>query len=102
MALADAFAHRDPLSFLSTLILLEKLPREEFYQILQQSCELFVQAMLSHSNLNTPSEESRQLAANRTMKDINQAVQTLRQAMTYCQANVGIGHICGFLAASLR
>ena len=42
------------------------------------------------------------MGRSRTGVDLTAAAGTLQRAMDACDANIGTGHICGWLAAVLR
>lgn len=98
---AQAFARRERLQLLQTLVGMEKLPRATFRQCLLQWIDLLEQAMLVRSGIDSPLPLCRELARSRTMAELMQATEQLRQAAEYCEANVGVGHLCGALATAL-
>lgn len=98
---ALAFSRRDRLQLLQLLVNMEKMPRANFRQCLLQWIDLLEQAMLVRSGIDSPMALCRELAKNRTMSELMQALEQLRQAANYCEANVGVGHLCGALAATL-
>ena len=63
--------------------------------------ELLTDAMLVRSGL-PGSPEAADIGHSRTGSDLAMAVQHLQKAMDACAANIGTGHICGWLAAALR
>ena len=96
----QAFAARNKLAMIELLTSMEKMPRQELLTCLTQWAELLHAAMLVRNGAPAPSAAGRTLANRRTLKELMQAVQTLQQAMVWAQANVGVGHICGALAAA--
>ena len=60
-----------------------------------------IQALQAQSGIDTPLAQSREIARRRTMAELSQAIAQLSKAAEACQANVGVGHLCGMLAATL-
>ena len=98
---AQAYASRDKLQLLQLLVSMEKLPRPNFRACLLEWVGLLEQAMLVRSGIDATTQACRQIARVRTMAELMQATQQLRQAAEYCEANVGVGHLCGVLTAAL-
>lgn len=101
LAFAEAFAQGDRLQLLELLVKLEKTQRDDFYQLLLQWRGLLVQALQAQNGVDTPLAQSREIARRRTMAELSQAIAQLGKAAEACQANVGVGHLCGMLAATL-
>ncbi len=72
-----------------------------FYQLLLQWRGLLVQALQAQNGVDTPLAQSREIARRRTMAEASQAIAQLGKAAEACQANAGVGHLCGMLAATL-
>ena len=89
------------LQLLELLVKLEKAQRDDFCQLLLQWRALLVQALQAQSGIDTPLAQSREIARRRTMAELSQAIAQLSKAAEACQANVGVGHLCGMLAATL-
>lgn len=101
LTFAEAFAQGDRLQLLELLVKLEKTQRDDFYQLLLQWRGLLVQALQAQNGVDTPLAQSREIARRRTMAELSQAIAQLGKAAEACQANVGVGHLCGMLAATL-
>ena len=101
LTFAEAFAQGDRLQLLELLVKLEKAQRDDFYQLLLQWRGLLVQALQAQNGVDTPLAQSREIARRRTMAELSQAIAQLGKAAEACQANVGVGHLCGMLAATL-
>lgn len=102
VALAEACARRDVLALTQTLSKMEKIKREALLLVLHQLQALVAEAISAKAEIAavTPSAVllSQELSAARLMtlyKDLQQAVES-------AEANVGAGHICGFLAVRLH
>lgn len=100
-AFAQAFARRDRMQLLQILVSMEKMPRNTFRQTLLQWIDLLEQAMLTRSGIDSPLQLCRELARSRTMAELMHAVEQLQTTADRCEANVGVGHLCGALAAKL-
>lgn len=101
LTFAEAFAQGDRLQLLELLVKLEKAQRDDFCQLLLQWRALLVQALQAQSGIDTPLAQSREIARRRTMAELSQAIAQLSKAAEACQANVGVGHLCGMLSATL-
>jgi len=100
--LAAAYADGDGLSLTRTLCKLEKLKREQLLPVLEHLQGLLAEALLAKSAQPVFRDAARRLAEKRTAAALLQGVKTVQQAYEAANANVGVGHICGFLAVSLR
>lgn len=98
---ARAYAERDRFALTSLYCSLEALPRENLQLLLQQWRQLLTDAMLVRSGL-PGSTEAAAISRSRTGLDLTAAIDHLQQALNACDANIGTGHICGWLAAVLR
>lgn len=99
---AAAYAGRDVLGLMQTLVPMEKWKRDALAEILQQWLELLESALTSRSGLHALTPQARQLAKMRTGSDLHHCVQTLKQALEYTQSNVSPAAVCGWLAWELR
>ena len=97
---AEAFARKDTLALTMTLCAMEKQPRNKLQDMLAQWRQLLADAMLVRAGLpGTP--EATSIGRSRTGTDLAQAVQVLQKALDACAANIGTGHICGWLVTAL-
>lgn len=97
---AAAFAAADRFAMAKLLCSMEKLSRDQMSKILRQWLQLVTEALLCRSGV-PGSRQAAFLAAGRTAQALMDAANTLEHARTCCEANVGVGHICGWLAVKL-
>ena len=98
---ARCFAERDRYGMTLLLCSLEKQPRDQLLDIFLQWKQLLTDALLVRSGI-PGSPDATRLGSTRTAVDLADAAKTVQTAMDRCTANVGAGHICGWLAATLR
>lgn len=98
---AQCYAAADTYGLIQLLCSMEKLPRDKILEVLTQWKQLLADALLVRAGLPGGPEAAR-LAHSRTAPDLAAAADTVQRAMDHCAANVGAGHICGWLAVSLR
>ena len=99
---AKAFASRDTLGLLQTLVPMEKWKRDELAKILSGWVELLESALACRSGLPAVSHLARDLAAARPAGELRRAIEELRKAAEYTQSNVSPAAICGYLSWALR
>ena len=97
---AEAFAAEDRFALVSLLAAMEKQPREKLLEILGQWKQLLTDAMTARAGLPGGAMAS-SLGRSRTARSLSDAARTVQTAMEACEANVGAGHTCGWLAATL-
>lgn len=97
---AAAFAAADRFALARLLCSMEKISREQMGSILRQWLQLITEALLCRSGV-PGSRQAAALAAGRTAQALMNAANALEHARTCCEANVGVGHICGWLAVTL-
>ena len=79
---------------------MEKLPRDKLLDVLTQWKQLLADALLVRAGI--PGDPDAAMLANRrTAAALAASAEIVQQAMDHCSANVGAGHICGWLAVSL-
>lgn len=98
---ARAFAEKDPMALTQVLCSMEKLPRSAFQDILEQWHGLLTDALLARAGLAVPPEAAA-IGRRRTGGEVSAALRVLQKAREDCMANVGTGHICGWLLIRLR
>ena len=101
LAFARAFAQKDTLALTETLCAMEKTSRADLLSLLHQWRSLLTNALMVQAGL-TGSREASDIAHNRTGRELSHAVEILQQAQDACNANAGVGHLCGWLAVTLR
>lgn len=101
-ALLDAFADGDRLRATETLWKLEKYKRDPLIAVLRPALGVLGEALAVKSGAQAASPLSGKLAEQRTAADLASAYRDLREMLTAAERNVGVGHICGCLAARFR
>ncbi len=97
---AEAFAKKDTLALTRILCGMEKQPRSKLAEILIQWRQLLTDAMLVRSGL-PGAPEAAAIGRSRTGAELAAAAQALQKAQDACAANIGTGHICGWLVTVL-
>ena len=101
-AFLRSFSGRDALTLTQTLAPMEKMPREQLLQELEQWRTVLQQALTYRSGMKALSEAARQLGESRSAAEILQAIRCLEKATEYLRGNVSGGAICGYLVWALR
>lgn len=100
MEFAEAFGENDRFALTRLLCSMEKMPRDQLRRCLARWKMSLTDAIAYRSGVPcTP--EAQLLGKRRTAQDLALAAEKIQKAMEYCAANIGVGHICGDLAASL-
>ena len=102
LAFAQAFAQKNNLELVRTLVPMEKLKREPLYDLLQQWMNLMEEALICRSGVRTVSPLSRKLASARSSTELYDAAEALRKAADYLKGNVSPAAVCGYLSWALR
>jgi len=100
--IAAAFAAGDRLTLTGALCKMEKLKREQLLPILQQTQALVAEAMTAKARRMQAAGAAQALAEKKTAERLLTVYKDLQRAMDAANANVGVGHVCGFLASRLR
>ena len=98
---AAAFAKKDAMALLKVLCAMEKQPRAKLQELLEQWRQLLTDALLVRAGV-AASSEAASMGRSRTGADLSAALRSLQRALDNCAANVGTGHICGWLLVQLR
>lgn len=98
---AAAFAKKDAMALLSVISAMEKQPRAKLQELLEQWRQLLTDALLVRAGV-AASTEAAAIGKTRTGADISDALRSLQRALDLSAANVGAGHICGWLLVQLR
>ena len=101
-AFCAAYSARDVMGLMQTLVPMEKWKRDALIPLLTQWLEILEQAMVIRAGLAAASPLSAQIAANRSSKEIMEAVSALKQSIDYARGNVSCAAICGWLEWALR
>ncbi|MBP3313051.1 MAG: DNA polymerase III subunit [Oscillospiraceae bacterium] len=102
IALATALGKGDGLSCTLTLNKMEKLKREQLLPILQQMQTVIAEAMTIKAGISATGELSQHLATQLTASRLRELYDLFGKMAVASNANVGTGHICGYLAVGLR
>lgn len=97
---AQSYAAGDRFALTQLLCSMEKLPRDKLLEILTQWKQLLTDALLVRAGI-PGGPEAAALGQRRTAAALTAAANTVQQAMEHCAANIGAGHICGWLAVAL-
>ncbi len=98
--LCEAYAKQDALALTQTLMKLERRKREQLLPILRQVRGTVAEA-LAH-RCGAPQTEETPFVSARTTADLTKACRSLEEAIRAAEANAGVGHVCGYLAVTLR
>ncbi len=98
----EAFAARDALGLVQTLVPMEKWKRDALSEILRSWLELMEEALASRSGRPALSPQARLLAQSRSSQELYQAAAHLRKAADYAMSNVSPAAVCGWLSWELR
>lgn len=97
-----AFAEKNSLLLVQTLVPMEKWKRDALAEILADWLDLLESALASRSGIHALSAQARELAQLRTGSELHDGVLCLKKALEYTQSNVSPAAICGWLAWALR
>lgn len=97
-----AFAGKDTLLLMQTLVPMEKWKRDALGEILSSWVELMESALASRGGIRAVSPYARELAQLRTGAELHDAVLSLKKALEYTQSNVSPAAVCGYLEWNLR
>ena len=100
--LVKAFAGKDTLLLMQTLVPMEKWKRDALTEILSSWVELMESALACRSGIRAVSPYARELAQLRTGAELHDAVRSLKKALEYTQSNVSPAAVCGYLEWNLR
>ena len=98
----QALTRQDALGLARTLVPMEKMKRDQLIPLLQQWLELTESALACRSGGVATGQISRDLAQQRSSRELMQAVQTLQTAIEYTKSNVSPAAICGWLQWEMR
>ena len=99
---ARAFAARDTLGLLQTLVPMEKWKRDDLARLLTGWAELLESALACRSGVQAVSPLARNLASARPAGELRMAIDQLRKAQMYTMSNVSPAAVCGYLSWALR
>lgn len=102
LGLGEAFAGHDIFVLTQVLCKMEKLKRDQLIPILRQMLDILAQALQTKAGIPSRLPVVELLAKQKTARQLMCACEDLRQALASADRNVGVGHICGYLAVRLR
>ena len=97
----QSFSGRDTMGLTRLLVGMEKWKRDQAIPEWQVWLQLLQSALISHSGQETVSPLARQLA-ERSDRELMQAITALQKIIEYAQGNVSVAAICGYLQHALR
>ncbi len=97
-----AFAGRDSVELLATLVPMEKMKRDQLIPTLQQWLSVLEESLVCRAGGRALTEQARQLAASRSSADLLHATRELQKCIEYARGNVSCAAICGYLQWVLR
>lgn len=98
--LLELLVRRDSLALVSLAASLERKSRDEFLSLLTAWKELFALALMARAGAAAP-EDAVRMAGALAGTALMQCVRAMNTCLDAANANVGQGHLCGFLAAVL-
>ncbi len=98
---AAAFAQQDSFAMVQLLGAMERLPRDKLLEIFLQWKQLLADALTVRAGL-PGGPQATAMGRGRTAQSLASAAGAIQRAMDACAANVGSGHICGWLTVFLR
>ncbi len=101
-AFCAAFAQRDVLGLLRTLVPMEKWKRDQLIPALQQWLSVLEEGLACRSGGRALTAQARQLAASRDSADLLAAIREIQKSIDYAQRNISCAAICGYLQWALR
>lgn len=99
---AESFAARDAYGLTATLVPMEKWKRDAFIPVLQQWVTLLEGSLACRAGMPESNPLARAISAQRSSRDLMQAISHLQKAIEYAQGNVSVAAICGWLSWQLR
>ncbi len=94
------YGQKDGFGLRRLLCSMERTNREKMCEILQQWISLATEAVAVRSGL-PGSSQAVALGRKRTVLELKETADLLKTALQHCEANVGTGHLCGWLAVRL-
>ncbi len=95
-----AFGEKDRFALRRLLCSMEKMSRDKLGELLRQWLDLTAEAMTVRSGL-PGTAQAVTIGRKRTLLELKMAADHLQKALQLCEANVGTGHLCGWLAVRL-
>ena len=95
-----AFSQGDRYELTHLLCSMEKMPREQVLRCFAQWKTCLTDGLSARAGMQGTAK-AQTLGRSRTAQELAAAAAQLQKAMELTAANIGVGHICGWLAASL-
>ena len=102
LAFLKAYAGRNALELVQTLVPMEKWKRDQLIPMLQQWVACLEGALVYRSGLESVTPMAAELTNGRSAFEIMEAIRQIQTCMEYAQGNVSPAAICGHLAWALR
>ncbi len=99
---ANAFAGRDEMTLVQTLVPMEKWKRDQLIPMLQRWLGILEESLACRAGGRAISEQARIISTRRSSADILTAAGQLQKCIEYAQGNVSPAAICGYLQWVLR
>lgn len=97
-----AFAARDVMGLLRTLVPMEKWKRDQMIPALRQWLSILEESLACRAGGQALTEQARQLAASRSSAELLAAIRQLQKCIEYAQGNISCAAISGYLQWALR
>ncbi len=97
-----AYAQKNSLELTKTLATMEKWKRDQLLPVLEDWMAVLEEALAFRSGVKALHPMAKEISAQRSPRELMQAVAGLQKATLYAQSNVSVGAICGYLAWELR
>ena len=98
----NAFASKNPMDLVQTLVSMEKWKRDQLVPMLQHWLALVESALACRNGMAAVNTQIRTLAAQRSPAELMRGAQSLQKAIEYAQQNVSPAAVCGWLSWELR
>lgn len=98
----QSFADRSALGLVQVLAPMERWKRDQLQKELEVWTDVLQSALVSRSGMKAISPLARKLSANRSSRELMEAIRHLQKAIEYTQGNVSVGAVCGYLEWALR
>lgn len=101
-AFVESFAARDTLALTRLLVSMEKFKRDQLQETFSQWMEVLEAALADRSGMSAASAQARLLSAERSSRELLEAIRKLKKASQYAGGNVSPAAVCGWLVWALR
>ena len=101
-AFLEAYAQRDALALMETLVPMEKWKRDQLIPVLEQWTACLEGALLHRSGVAAVTPMAERIGTARSAAELLHTVRELQKCLEYARGNVSPGAICGHLVWMLR